>query len=59
MTTHYHHLGIYSDWVEAAQRQQPLYPLATPGPETQVRVRQVLGFCHAAENPLAVQIEHT
>ena len=59
MTTHYQHLGIYSDWVEAAQRQQPLYPLAKPGPETQARVRDVLGFCHGAETPLAAQIERT
>lgn len=44
MTTHYHHLGIYSDWVEAANRQEPLYPLAAPGPATQARVRDVLNF---------------
>ncbi len=59
MSTHYQHLGVYSDWVDVANRQQPLYPLAAPGPATQARVREVLGFCHTAETPLAVQIEQT
>ncbi len=57
MSTHYQHLGVYSDWVDAAHRQQPLYPLATPGFATQARVREVLGFCHTSESPLAVQRE--
>jgi dienelactone hydrolase len=57
MTTHYQHLGVYSDWVEVARRQQLLYPLAVPGPATQARVREVLGFCHTSEQPLAVQLE--
>jgi dienelactone hydrolase len=57
MSMHYQHLGIYSDWIDAAQRQQPLYPLAAPGPATQARVREVLGFCHTGEQPLAVQLE--
>jgi dienelactone hydrolase len=57
MLTHYQHLGVYSDWVDAARQQQPLYPQAAPGPATQARVREVLGFCHTAEQPLAVQLE--
>jgi dienelactone hydrolase len=57
MSPHYHHLGIFSDWVQVAQEQQPLFPLAPPGPETQQRVREVLGFCHRPETPLDVQIE--
>jgi dienelactone hydrolase len=57
MTQTYQHLGSFSDWVQAAQEQQPLFPLAPPGPETQQRVREVLGFCHRPETPLDVQIE--
>ncbi|MFN8595357.1 MAG: acyl-CoA thioester hydrolase/BAAT C-terminal domain-containing protein [Anaerolineae bacterium] len=57
MSTNYQHLGVYSDWVEAAQRQQPLFPKAAPGAATQTRVREVLGFNRAAEIPLAAQIE--
>ncbi len=57
MTTHYQHLGVFSDWVAAANRQQPLFPAAPPGPATQARVREVLGFCHAEENPLDVRVE--
>jgi hypothetical protein len=57
VATHYQHLGVYSDWVEVAQHQQLLYPLATPGPVTQARVREVLGFCHTAEQPVDVQLE--
>jgi dienelactone hydrolase len=57
MPTHYHHLGVYSDWVAAAQRQQPLYPVAAPSSATQARLREVLGFCHTAETPLSVRVE--
>ena len=57
MAEQYQHLGIFSDWVAAAQRQQPLYPIAAPGPQTQTLIRETLGFCHADENPLEVKIE--
>jgi len=57
MSMDYQHLGVYSDWVDAAHRQQSLFPKAAPGPATQARVREVLGFCHAAESPLAVRLE--
>ncbi len=57
MTQHYQHLGIFSDWVDAARAQQPLYPMAHPGLETQQRVRQVLGFCNGDETPREVRIE--
>ncbi len=53
----YKHLGIFSDWVEEARRQGPLYPLAEPGPETQHRVREALGFCSGPETPLDVRVE--
>jgi dienelactone hydrolase len=58
MSDTYLHLGVYSDWVAEARRQQPLYPLAAPGPETQRKAREVLGFCHGPEVPLSVRTEH-
>jgi dienelactone hydrolase len=58
MTEDYLHLGIYSDWVGEAHRQQSLYPLAEPGPQTQNRVREVLGFCSQTEDPLDVRVEN-
>jgi dienelactone hydrolase len=57
MPEHYQHLGIFSDWVAAARRSQPLYPVASPGPETQALVRECLGFCHADENPMEIKME--
>jgi dienelactone hydrolase len=57
VTQHYQHLGIFSDWVQAAREQQPLFPVAPPGPETQRRVREVLGFCTGPETPRDVKIE--
>lgn len=57
MERSYQHLGIFSDWVQAAGEQQPLYPNLPPGRETQQRVREVLGFCNGDETPRAVQIE--
>jgi dienelactone hydrolase len=57
MNEEYLHLGVYSDWVEEARRQGPLYPPAAPGPETQRRVREALGFCSGPEVPLSVQVE--
>jgi dienelactone hydrolase len=49
MADTYTHLGIYSDWVAAAEKQQPFCPLATPGKETQAKVRESLGFCNQPE----------
>jgi dienelactone hydrolase len=57
MTTHYQHLGIYSDWVDEARRQGPLYPVAGPGRETRARLREVLGFGSRPETPLNVRVE--
>jgi len=54
----YQHLGVFSDWVDAARRQQALFPAALPGSATQARVREVLGFCHGDEMPLDVRVEH-
>ncbi len=57
MTQHYQHLGIFSDWVQAAREQQPLYPSARPGRATQERVREILGFCNKPETPRDVRVE--
>jgi len=54
----YKHLGIYSDMVDEARRHGPLYPVASPGPETQRKVREVLGWCDRPEVAQDVQIEH-
>jgi dienelactone hydrolase len=55
----YQHLGIFSDWVEAAGRQRKLYPLAEPGADTRRKLREVLGFCQGHETPLNVQVERS
>jgi dienelactone hydrolase len=57
MQEHYQHLGIFSDWVAAAHRVQPLYPMAPPGQNTQQLIRECLGFCHGDETPGEVKIE--
>ena len=57
MTRHYPHLGPFSDWVDEAHRQRPLYPAAPPGAETQNRVRELLGFCRGDEQPRDVRVE--
>jgi hypothetical protein len=56
MMARYQHLGIFSDWVEAARNQSELYPVAPPGAQTQRRVKEVLGFCGGPESPLNVQV---
>lgn len=57
MAEHYQHLGVFSDWVDAAHRQQELYPIASPGQQTQSLLREALGFCHGDENPMQVKNE--
>jgi dienelactone hydrolase len=57
--TSYQHLGIFSDLVDAAHAQQPLFPLARPGPETQQQVRTALGFCNRADTPIDVRVDAT
>jgi dienelactone hydrolase len=53
----YHDLGMFGDWVAEARRQRNLYPVAPPGPETQRKVRETLGFTNGPETPLQVQVE--
>lgn len=56
MNNDFQHLGEYSDFLAAAQRSQPLFPLAKPGHDTQKRVREVLNFAPGDEQPHDVQI---
>ena len=53
----YAHLGIYSDLVDEAHRQQDLFPLAEPGPLTVQQARLALGFCDLPEIPMQVQVD--
>jgi dienelactone hydrolase len=53
------HLGIYSNWIETANRQADLYPLASPGEETRRRIRTLLGFSNAPPVAEHVCIENT
>jgi dienelactone hydrolase len=57
MSEGYQHLGIYSDWVPEARRQWALWPAAPPGPATQTRVCEVLGFGAGPEIPRTVRVE--
>ncbi len=45
--------------VAEARRQAPLYPLALPGPQTQAKVREVLGWCDLPESASEVRVEQT
>jgi hypothetical protein len=53
------HLGIYSNWIEAANRRASLYPLASPGEETRRQIRTILGFSNAPPVAEDAQIEAT
>lgn len=57
MKSNYKHLGPFSDLSAAANRSHPVFPLASPGPETQKLVRQTLNFAPTAEVPQEVRIE--
>lgn len=59
MTPHYTDLGIFSDIVDEAQRQGPLFPEAAPGQETRDALKQMLGFNQPPEAPLSVKTERT
>ena len=43
----YQHLGPFSDLVQFAGRQRPLFPATQPGKAIQEKVRQVLAFAPA------------
>jgi dienelactone hydrolase len=57
MTT-YQHLGPYSDLVAMAERMHPLYTRATPGLETQERVRAALRWGTVEDMPIEPTLEH-
>ncbi len=59
MDTAYRHLGVYSDLVDEARRQMPVFPLAQPGPETQRKVREVMGWCDQPEAAQDVRVERS
>jgi len=59
MTAHFQHLGIFSDWVSAADTHGHIHPNAAPGAETRHRIREVVGFSHAPAVPLEVRIDRT
>jgi len=52
--SHFAHLGPFSDFVAAAARSRPLFPLAPPGPETQRAVLDTLSFAPGPAQPQAV-----
>ena len=53
------HLGVYSDWVDAAKHQTELYPMAPPGEATRRRIRDVLGFSSLAPVAQNARVEAT
>lgn len=53
----YTHLDIYSDLVAEARHQQPLYSHLHPGPQTQQKVRDLLGFSRGDEQPIDSRVE--
>ena len=55
MKMHFRKLGLFSDIVAQAKRNQPLFPKASPGKATQQRIREVLGFADNAALPQDVQ----
>ena len=57
MNKNYTHLGSFSDLVDFAAGQAPLYPQAQPGAETVQALRNSLGFCAGPETPLQVRVE--
>ena len=57
MAKKYQHLGEFSDMVEMAFQQRSIFPQADPGPETQAKVKEVLGFCNQPEQPLELRVE--
>jgi dienelactone hydrolase len=53
----YHHLGPFSDLVDVAHSSRQLFPEAPPGPDTQRKVQQVLGFGMRDAQASAIRLE--
>ncbi len=59
MATNLLHLGAYSDWFDAAKRQNGLYPAAPPGVETRRLIREMLGVARVDPVAADIRIEAT
>jgi dienelactone hydrolase len=59
MTAPFEHLGIYSDWVSAADEHGHIHPIAAPGAETRNRIREVLGFSGHTSVPVDLRSGRT
>jgi dienelactone hydrolase len=53
----YRHLGPFSGLVDAAASQRPLFPVATPGPDTRRKAREILSFSTGMETAQQVALE--
>ena len=51
----YDHLGIFSDWVSEARKQQDLNPRILPGENAWKQIRELLGFSKEPELPQDVE----
>ena len=54
---HYADLGLFGDWVDAAQRSHPLYPTAKPGRATQKRLLKTLSFLPESVRPQQAHVD--
>ncbi len=59
MPEHFQHLGVFSDWVAAADTHNHIHPSAAPSAQTRQRIREVLGFSHLPAVPQDVRTERT
>src|SRR5882762_1803380 len=59
MAEHFQHLGVFSDWVAAADNHSHIHPTAAPGAATRHRIREVLGFTNGPAIPQDVRLDRT
>jgi hypothetical protein len=59
MTAQYQHLGVFSDWVTAADTHNHIHRNTAPGVETRHLIREVLGCSSAPAVPQDVRSERT
>src|SRR5260221_2358862 len=59
MAEHFQHLGVFSDWVAAADTHSHIHPNAAPGAATRQRIREVLGYSNAPAVPQDMRVERT
>lgn len=53
------HLGSFSDLVDIAKAQKPLFPVAPPGEETRRSAWEVFGFTAHGEQPIDARLERS